>query len=72
LFSGYAKDGGLYLPETIPEISLEEKSSWAQLSYPQLAVEILSKFIGSQEIPKKDLEVVVKKSVARFLSKDEG
>ncbi len=60
------------MPETIPEISLEEKSSWAQLSYPQLAVEILSKFIGSQEIPKKDLEVVVKKSVARFLSKDEG
>jgi threonine synthase len=72
LFSGYAKDGGLYLPETIPQISIEEKSSWAQLSYPQLAVEILSKFIGSQEIPKKDLEVVVKKSVTRFLSKDEG
>jgi len=72
LFSGYAKDGGLYLPETIPQISIEEKSSWAQLTYPQLAVEILSKFIGSQEIPKKDLEVVVKKSVTRFLSKDEG
>ncbi len=55
VFTGYAKDGGLYFPEMIPELSPEEKSSWSSLTYPELAVQILSKFVGEDEIPKEDL-----------------
>jgi len=27
-YLGYAKDGGLYLPESIPKISPEERNAW--------------------------------------------
>ena len=42
LLEGLAPDGGLYVPAEIPQIGL---SSLRKLSYPELAVEILSKFM---------------------------
>jgi threonine synthase len=42
LLEGLATDGGLYVPAEIPRIGL---SSLRKLSYPELAFEILSKFI---------------------------
>ena len=71
LFEGYAKDGGLYLPERIPEVSPEERSIWSKLTYPELSVEILSKFVSSDEIPKEDLKLIVEKATKRFLCVEE-
>ena len=71
LFEGYAKDGGLYLPERIPELSPEERSIWSKLTYPELSVEILSKFVSSDEIPKEDLKLIVEKATKRFLCVEE-
>ena len=56
LLSGFAPDGGLYLPETIPEFSREEIKSWAKLSYQDLLLCILSKFISSNEITTDELK----------------
>ena len=36
LLSGYAPDGGLYVPESLPKLSSSELQSWAGLSYPQV------------------------------------
>jgi len=44
----------------------------SSLSYPDLAKEILSKFISEEEIPRKDLSNIVDKAVQRFLNKNEG
>lgn len=42
---GLASDGGLFVPEEIPAISLEEISSFCHMSYPELAAVVLSKFL---------------------------
>ena len=42
LLEGLAPDGGLYVPESFPAADL---ARWRRLSYPELAFEVLSKFI---------------------------
>lgn len=56
LFSGYAADGGMFMPETIPSLSPETLLTWSRLSYQQLLCEICSLYIPEQEIPRHDLE----------------
>lgn len=45
LLAGLASDGGLYVPETLPEFSHAEIASWAGLPYNQLAFKILYPFV---------------------------
>ncbi len=60
LLGGLAPDGGLYLPESYPQISRAELDAWRKLSYADLAYEILSKFIT--DIPAADLKALVSKT----------
>ena len=60
LLGGLAPDGGLYLPESYPQITRAELDAWRQLSYADLAFEILSKFID--DIPAADLKAIVSKT----------
>lgn len=60
LLGGLAPDGGLYLPETYPQVSRAELDAWRQLSYAELAYEILSKFIT--DIPPADLKAICDKT----------
>lgn len=46
-------DGGLAMPESIPQISEDTLQSWRSLTYAQLATEVLSLYIS--DIPKADL-----------------
>ena len=55
LLEGLAPDGGLYVPETFPAADLP---AWRALSYPDLALQILSKFID--DIP--ELESLVRRA----------
>lgn len=66
LFSGYARDGGLYMPETIPELSKSHLEQWCNYSYPELVYAIARKFIDEQEISDKSLDNVIKTSLTRF------
>jgi threonine synthase len=60
LLGGLAPDGGLFLPESYPKISRAELDVWRNLSYADLAFEILSKFID--DIPPEDLRNIVMKT----------
>jgi threonine synthase len=60
LLGGLAPDGGLYLPESYPQITRAELDAWRKLSYADLAYEILSKFIT--DIPPADLKAIVAKT----------
>ncbi len=60
LLGGLAPDGGLYLPESYPQVTASELSAWRKLSYADLAFEILSKFID--DIPAADLKAIVAKT----------
>ena len=53
LLGGLAPDGGLYLPETYPQVTGAELDAWRKLSYADLAFEILKKF--ATDIPEADL-----------------
>ncbi|XP_072013695.1 threonine synthase-like 2 [Amphiura filiformis] len=71
LFSpGYLTDGGLYMPQTIPQLSKDTLESWSKLSLPDLCKEILSLFIGEDEIPKKDLNNLVDRAYSTFTHKE--
>ncbi len=53
LLEGLAPDGGLAVPQTLPQVSAETLESWRGLSYADLAFEVLSLF--ATDIPPDDL-----------------
>jgi len=69
LFSGYAKDGGLYFPEVIPKLTAEELEGWSHCTYPEIVKKVMSLFIGQDEIPANDLSLLINKAFKSF--KDE-
>lgn len=46
LLAGLASDGGLYVPQQLPQFSKDEIASWSGLSYSDLAFKVVSPFIG--------------------------
>ena len=65
LLTGLAPDGGLYVPTELPHFSTEEIASWRELSYPDLAMKVITPFIGD-EIPTADLRNIIEDSYAAF------
>ena len=63
LLEGLAPDGGLYMPEYYPQIDKETLSKWSDLSYPELAFEILSLYID--DIPSEDLRVIINRTYTK-------
>lgn len=58
LLEGLATDGGLAVPEAYPLISAATLAAWRDLSYDELAFEILSLYIT--DIPAEDLRALTK------------
>ncbi len=65
ILMGLADDGGLLVPDHIPQLSDTTLKQWERLSYPDLALEIFSLFAGD-EIPRADLKKLVDDSYATF------
>jgi len=61
---GLATDGGLLLPESIPTVDTQTLAVWQGLSYPELAFEVMSRFIG--DIPAADLRALIVDSYQTF------
>jgi threonine synthase len=61
---GLATDGGLLLPRAIPRIDCDTYGDWKNLSYPELAFEIMSRFID--DIPEAELREIINRSYASF------
>lgn len=61
--AGLAPDGGLFLPDEAPNIATR-LSSWATLSYPELAADFLSLF--APEIPLDEWRSMTRRAYARF------
>lgn len=62
LLGGLAPDGGLYLPESYPQFTESDLSAMRGMNYRDLAFTILSRLIDEQDIPSKDLRVIVDKT----------
>ncbi|KAK7707505.1 threonine synthase [Diaporthe eres] len=64
VLKGLATDGGLYIPEEIPQATGWE--SWKDLPFPELAFNVLSLYISPSEIPADDLRGIINRSYATF------
>ncbi len=60
LLEGLAPDGGLYLPEKYPQIDAATLAEWRNLSYADLAFEVLSLYVD--DIPADDLKSICKRT----------
>ena len=60
---GLASDGGLLIPESIPQVG-DQLGAWAGLSFPDLAFEVLSPYVG--DIPEADLRRLINAAYATF------
>ncbi|QWW19790.1 threonine synthase [Schaalia sp. 19OD2882] len=60
LLEGLAPDGGLYLPETYPQVDADTRARWrtllAEQGYAALAAEVLALFVD--DIPREDLQAI--------------
>lgn len=66
VLQGFAADGGLFVPETIPRISEERLREWSGLSYVDLAFEILSLFIERTILSADELRELLRDSFNTF------
>ena len=63
VMTGLAPDGGLLLPESLPNIG-NKLEAWSKLSYQELAFEVISLF--ATDIPAVDLKKLINDSYATF------
>lgn len=70
VMQGLAHDRGLFVPDEIPTVSITELQDWRSLSYPDLAVQVLRKFIQDDQVPLHKLQHIVRKSCAAFRHPD--
>jgi threonine synthase len=66
VLQGFAADGGLFVPETIPTLSMDRLADLSRMDYPDLAAAILSLFIDPSVIPEPDLARLVNDSFSPF------
>ncbi|KAF8428761.1 threonine synthase-like protein [Tirmania nivea] len=70
VLKGLATDGGLFIPESIPNLPSNWFTAWSTLTFAQLAYEILSLYISPTEIPPADLKTLIERSYSTFRHPD--
>ncbi len=69
LLAGLARDGGLYVPEAWPQFSAAEISAWKDLSYVELAIRVITPFVGGA-IAAADLRRIITDAYGHFDAPD--
>ena len=64
--SGYAPDGGLFVPEQLPLISKDTLREWSKFAFPHLSTHILRLFISPDEISDDDLHHICTSAFVGF------
>jgi threonine synthase len=65
---GLAEDGGLLLPESIPQLTPGDLDALTKLAYPELAFQVMSYFI--EDIPSAKLKDLIDRSYSSFTHPD--
>jgi threonine synthase len=65
LLTGLAPDGGLYVPDKLPVVSLQQLADWQKLSYVELAFEVIHLFVAGA-IPDAELKKMINASYRDF------
>lgn len=70
VMQGLAEDGGLFVPDSIPSVSAAELEGWRSLGYADLAVKVIAKFVGEDQVPETKLREIVHCSCDAFRVED--
>ncbi len=70
VMTGLAHDRGLFVPDSLPQVTAEELDSWKSLIFKDLAVEVIRKFVKDDQVPLLKLKVIVGRSCDAFRSDD--
>ncbi|GEQ66519.1 hypothetical protein JCM33374_g182 [Metschnikowia sp. JCM 33374] len=70
VMTGLAKDGGLFVPSVIPKLPSDFLTAWKDLTFEQLAFNIMREYISETEIPNDDLRSLVKRSYSTFRAEE--
>ena len=70
VMTGLAHDRGLFVPDSLPKVTAEELASWKSLSYNELAVEVIRKFVKEDQVPYEKLKDIVGRSCDSFRTSD--
>jgi threonine synthase len=66
VLKGLAADGGLFIPNAIPNLPSDALESWRNLTFQQLAAKIMALYISADEIPSEDLKDLIDRSYSSF------
>lgn len=66
ILDGFAVDGGLYVPDSLPEITLSQMQRWKGLGYVDLAFEVLSLFIDRSIVSATELKDILNTAYGSF------
>jgi len=69
VFEGLAPDGGLMIPDEIPDVS-NVFQTWSKLPFHELAYEIASLYCAEDEVPAADLRELMRQSYKTFAHPD--
>jgi threonine synthase len=67
---GYAPDGGLFVPETLPVIEEATLKIWSKLTYPKLSEAVLRLFIATEELSDEALSNICVSTFEGFDNSD--
>ena len=70
VMTGLAKDGGLFIPSVIPKLPSNFVDEWKDLSFQELAFNIMRLYVAEAEIPNEDLKSLIHASYSTFRSDD--
>ena len=65
LLTGLAPDGGLYIPEMVPQVDRTQMLSWKNLNYAELAFEII-RLYTTDSMPEEDLRAIINETYTKF------
>jgi threonine synthase len=65
VLAGLASDGGLYVPQSWPQVTPAEIAGFAGKPYPEVAFDIIARFVGD-EIPAATLKSIIDDAYAVF------
>lgn len=65
ILTGLASDGGLYVPESLPQFSRDDIAAMAGMDYEQLAFTIIRPFVGG-DLNERELRDIIGRSYSQF------
>ena len=70
VMQGLATDRGLLVPEEVPKFPVGAPEIWRGLSFEELAFEIMSLYIGPDDVPPEKLKHIINRSYATFRERE--